>query len=456
MVTSASFRQEPGWDGSIALSEVISALCFAIDLMEGVAHGHALRSCLLGMRIAEEAGVSEAGKRNLYYALLLKDVGHGANTKLPPVAGQDLSGILDSGQQMSPGRLPFEKSRNRMIVPSDRSAEIAGKLGLGPAVAEAIRGVDERWDGCGPQKISAENIPLGARVCAVAQHLDLVATGRGIKAALLALGERSGHRFDPAIVKAAESLAARGALWGNALADDDDRLTRQVVLEYDGSPQCLDADQIDRVCEVFADVVDAKSHFTFRHSLVVAHAAEAIAMKLALSPERQMMVRRAALLHDLGKLSVSNRILDKKGWLNAEEWKVVRKHPGLTRQILERVGPFQEIAVIAGEHHEKLDGSGYPNNLVAKDLSLESRMVAVADVYGALSEDRPYRPVVKEEEIIAILTKLAPKKLDRNCVEALVGLISEERMVEFEPQKPVLEPLLKPGGKAVAMRQVCA
>ena len=133
------------------------------------------------------------------------------------------------------------------------------------------------------------------------------------------------------------------------------------------------------------------------------------------------------MLHDLGKLSISNRILDKKTKLTATEWKIVKRHPGLTRKILEQIGPFREIAVVAGEHHEKLDGSGYPNQLTASDLSIESRIIAVADVYGALSEDRPYRAGLNYGEILPILNSLAGRKLDQDCIRALLVYLSKHR-----------------------------
>ena len=152
-----------------------------------------------------------------------------------------------------------------------------------------------------------------------------------------------------------------------------------------------------------------------------------------MSAERAQLVRRAALLHDIGKLSVSNAILDKTGKLNAREWQSVRQHPGYTRRILERVGSFREIAVIAGEHHEKLDGSGYPNRLMAPDLSMEARIIAVADIYGALSEDRPYRAGLEFEQIVPILKRLAPRKLDGDCVEALVAAVYSRTRAVFAP-----------------------
>jgi putative nucleotidyltransferase with HDIG domain len=165
----------------------------------------------------------------------------------------------------------------------------------------------------------------------------------------------------------------------------------------------------------------------------VAELARGVAKNLGLSADRVRLVRRAALLHDIGKLSVANTILDKKSRLTDAEWKVVEQHPGLTRRILEQIGPFREIAIVAGEHHEKLDGSGYPNRLMASDLSIESRIIAVADVYGALSEDRPYRAGLRYDEIMPIMRALSPRKLDGDCVNALIALVGNERAVMFEP-----------------------
>ncbi|HEX4576485.1 MAG TPA: HD domain-containing phosphohydrolase, partial [Edaphobacter sp.] len=176
-----------------------------------------------------------------------------------------------------------------------------------------------------------------------------------------------------------------------------------------------------------------KSHFTFRHSIGVADAAFGIAETMGLAPERIQLVRRAALLHDIGKLSVSNAILDKRTVLSTNEWKAVHQHPRISRLILERVRSFREMAIIAGEHHEKLDGSGYPDRLTARDLSLESRIIAVADVFGALSEDRPYRPGINLENTLSIMTKFAPHQLDGDSFDALVSWVSNGRDMASSP-----------------------
>jgi putative nucleotidyltransferase with HDIG domain len=186
----------------------------------------------------------------------------------------------------------------------------------------------------------------------------------------------------------------------------------------------------------FADVVDAKSSFTYRHSLGVTAIAVKLAEQLGLGLMRCHLVRRAALLHDIGKLSLSNAILDKPGKLDKAEWEAVRKHPELSQQILERIPSFTAIAAIAGRHHERLDGSGYPSGLYASLLSIEDRIVAMADIYGALSENRPYRQGWPPEQILAMMQEEVPQKLDPDCFEALKTILDRKARAQLPDASP--------------------
>ena len=125
--------------------------------------------------------------------------------------------------------------------------------------------------------------------------------------------------------------------------------------------------------------MDAKSPFTYRHSIGVTAAADGLSKYFELPAEQRQLIHRAALLHDLGKLRISNSILDKPGNLDEDEWKAVREHPEISQQILKRIPSFSAIATIAGNHHEKLDGSGYPHGLSSADLTLHDRIVTMAD-----------------------------------------------------------------------------
>ena len=142
-----------------------------------------------------------------------------------------------------------------------------------------------------------------------------------------------------------------------------------------------------------------------------------------MSPERVYMVRRAALLHDVGKLRVPNSILDKNGKPTDEEWAIIREHPAITRKILSRVGAFRELAVVAAEHHEKLDGSGYPDRIRGEQMSLEARVIATADIYSALAEQRPYRDALDPRVVLGIIAREVPMKLDPTCFDALTAVV---------------------------------
>lgn len=445
------------------MPEIISALSFALDLTEGAVPGHALRSCVLGMRVGQSLGLPQDQLRDLYYALLLKDVGCSSNAaRMCQIVGGDRAikaGVkLEDWTQPSKPSLSTLKLLWNTVLPDgnfaeriariakigrtqhannaemiglrcDRGANIIRKIGLGEATAFAVFSLDEHWNGSGyPERLTGRKINLLSRIAAVAQHLDVFATETSTENAISVLIERSGKWFDPELVKIAVSLHKQQALWVNCLASVDEGKLRAAVLRLEpGESRQLGADQIDLVCEAFSDVVDAKSPFTSRHSRGVADAAFAIAMTLGYAEERTQMIHRAGLLHDLGKLRVPNSILDKPGKLTDEEFTVVKEHPGLSRQILARIPAFNELAEIAGNHHEKLDGTGYPNKLSANVLSPEARLIAVADVYAALSEERPYRESLDLSQIDAIMTKDIPHKLDPECYEALMFAMSNGR-----------------------------
>jgi putative nucleotidyltransferase with HDIG domain len=441
----------------VQLSEILSALTFALDLTEAAVPGHALRSCLLGMRLGDAVGLSAADRTSLYYALLLKDVGcsitasrvtalfGGSDLNLKRAArlrdwnrpnrpsprvlrwiwretlpGHPLSHRLKHLLAIS--RQNDSNSRELLALRCERGAEIVTRLEMGPAVAEAVRHLDEHWNGSGhPSALSGADIPLFSRICLVALNLDVYAAADGPARSLDVLRSRSGTWFDPDLVRAAVSLHHSGELWQDCLPTDDPERTRAAVLDLDPGLRYRITDQrLDLICEVFASVVDAKSPFTFRHSMGVMSVAQAIAQAMGLPAATSATIRRAALLHDLGKLGVPNSILDKQGALSATEWKIIRNHPALSGSILNRVPSLAELARLTQEHHERLDGTGYPHGLSGAALSQASRLISLADNYAAMAEDRPYREGMGSGEVLSILAAEAGPKLDGDCFDALI------------------------------------
>ena len=441
----------------ILLSEIISALSFALDATEGAAPGHSLRCCLLGMRIGVAAGLNPADLASLYYALQLKDAGCSSNAaRMSAMVGggddrilkqaskltdwthpnrPDVRFLRELWRQCLPGApllararhliqlsmSPVNHTQALMLQRCERGGAIAEHLQLGAAVAEAVRSLDEHWDGSGyPEGKHGKEISLLARICSIAQHLDAYAVAEGPLRAVKALRSRRKSWYDPQLIAIVQSLHRAGGLWHQCLPTENVEISRGAVLALDpGGMAELTATRVDRICEAFAGVVDAKSPFTYRHSIGVMQVACAIAGELDLPEAACADIRRASLLHDVGKLAVSNGILDKPGSLSDAEWSIVRQHPRISGEILRRVPTFERVALLAEQHHERLDGKGYPHARQGEDLSLESRVIALADCYAAMAEDRPYRPGMSRERIFEVLTKEVPGKLDPVCFLAL-------------------------------------
>ena len=303
---------------------------------------------------------------------------------------------------------------------NSRVTQTLENLGMSGTTVNSIHHIDEHWDGSGlPLGLRGPAIPYLARICSVAQTLDAFATEHGPETALKMVRSRRGTWFDPEIVRVAQHLHTSGKLWQLCQVNDVEATRAEVMRLDPGFSSALTPERVDRICEAFGNIVDAKSPFTYRHLMGVTDVAVALATELGLAPDRISLVRRAAFLHDIGKLAVPNSILDKRGHLTPAEWVYVMRHPALSGSILRRVGAFRELAALAAEPHERLDGSGYPFHLCAHQISIESRVIAMADCYAAMAEDRPYRPGLESTRILQILAEDVPHKLDLTCFTAL-------------------------------------
>jgi HD-GYP domain-containing protein (c-di-GMP phosphodiesterase class II) len=285
-------------------------------------------------------------------------------------------------------------------------------LYLSEGTAAAIRSLDEHWDGRGqPEGLRGEEIPLLARILCIAQTLEIFHAHGGVRAARSVVRQRRGRWFDPALVDAALAIDRR--FWATLEEPD--------VSGWEPADLVLVADdeRLDRIAEAFARVIDAKSPFTARHSERVAEIAVGIGGVLGFDGLAQRDLRRAGLLHDIGKLAISNLILDKPGKLTDAEFGKMKEHPVHSLAILERAPCFAPIAALAANHHERIDGTGYPRGLGGDALDLPMRVLAVADVFEALTADRPYRGPLPEEQALDIVSWEVPGRLDRAAFGAL-------------------------------------
>jgi HD-GYP domain-containing protein (c-di-GMP phosphodiesterase class II) len=196
-----------------------------------------------------------------------------------------------------------------------------------------------------------------------------------------------------------------------------------IDLEPRSEMRAVDEDLLDDIADGFAQVIDAKSPYTSGHSKRVALFTDLIARELDMPESRRRWLVRAALLHDVGKLGVANEILDKPAKLDDEEWVLMRGHAALGKSILSRISVFAGMASIAGDHHEKLNGGGYPRGLQGDEISFETRIVTAADIFDALTADRPYRAAMPASKALAIMAQEIGTGLDPRCFVALTRAI---------------------------------
>jgi putative nucleotidyltransferase with HDIG domain len=433
----------------IKVSEMVAALSYALDLTEGQPMGHSARVCVLGMRVAAEIGMAVDERAELYYTLLIKDAGCSSNasrlfhilaadelkakanvraTDWTRVGCDNLRFALSQGgngksflsKMRTMARFMVKRPNMQTLVKirCERGASVARQMGFSERVADGIQSLDELWDGQGhPDGLAGEAIPLYSRIALLCQTLEVFWRQVSAERALEVVKERAGRWFDPNLVRAVASIAARGELWTGL---DSQTLLQDVwALEPVETRLVLTDARMDSICLALAEVVDAKSPFTYRHSNGVAEAAQAIGATMGMAQQDLDMLRRAALLHDIGKLSVPNSILEKPGKLDADEWAVVKRHPHYSHEILRRVPGFGQLSEVAASHHEKLDGTGYFRGYDEERLSLPARILAVADIYDALAAKRPYRDAMPLERVLNIMEDDSPRALDADCVTAL-------------------------------------
>ncbi|MDZ4688316.1 MAG: HD domain-containing phosphohydrolase [Planctomycetaceae bacterium] len=435
--------------GVIRTSEVLSALSLALDLTEGQASGHAIRSALIGMRIAQEISLPVVGQSALFYAMILKDLGCSSNAaKMAWLFGADDRGVkrdiklidwtkvsekaMFAWRQVAPGGGTLQKMLRLAVMAREgeqgeaqlveqrceRGAEIARELDMPVATAQAIRSLDEHWNGKGhPVGLKGEEIPLLSRIMNLAQTVEVFCMTQGPFAALHMAHERSGRWFDPRLVRALLSTRVDSDFWASLL--NEDLHATLAAWEPEDEQRYADADGLDRISEGFARVVDSKSPWTYKHSTGVADIAVGIADMLGFDAPARRDLRRAGLLHDLGKLGVSNAILDKPGKPTDEEFAQIKLHPDYSLKILSQVPLFGRLADVASAHHERLDGRGYHRRLPGDSMPLEARILAVADVYEALTAARPYRDGMPREKALSIMKKDAGQHLCAECIAAL-------------------------------------
>jgi HD-GYP domain-containing protein (c-di-GMP phosphodiesterase class II) len=432
--------------GQIGLAELIAALSLATDLGVGAPAESALRTALLAVSLARMHGLCEQDVVCAYYGALLRHVGCTAvaheeariavddiqlkRALMPADPGrlEDLLGRVVRGVgRGSPGRfrsvvrfLTTGHAATAHIFASrcEVAVRLSTRLGMGKDVERLLWEASERWDGKGlPRGVGGEALGAPARVLMLAELAALFFRLAGHEAACAEVDRRDGGHLDPDVcatfrANAAELLdrIAGDSVWSAALEAEP------------GVARTIDDSELDDVITVLSDFADLKSTFTLGHSKAVASLARSAGEALGLETDELTCLQRAALLHDLGRVSVSNSIWDKPGPLDDREWEQVRMHAYHGERIVARVPELRRAGELAAADHERLDGSGYYRRVPGSALSVAARVLAAADVYQALIEQRPHRPAREPSQAAAVLTEeVGAGRLDREAVTAVLG-----------------------------------
>ncbi len=381
------------------LAELTIALSLATDLGTGQPLEHGLRSCLLSLKVAEALCLGEVGCSGVYHVALLRFVGCTSDASETAVlAGGDEVAFNAAFAPMlnaQPGEglrffvrhlgedLPLVRrigrvaqalsdpggERRSLSGHCEAAARLATRLGMPASVCDALAHAYERWDGRGyPDGLAGEAVPIAIRVVAVARDTELWTRQAGWATAAEVLAHRRGHAYDPMVV---DALVADGEGWLAGLGDDD---LCAAVLDAEPLPVlAIEERRIDEALSAVADFADLKSPFFLGHSTAVAALAGAAADAAGLSDRDGSLLRRAGLVHDVGKVGVPSGIWDRAGSLSPEQWERVRLHSYLGERVLSRCRLLAPFAELAARHHERPDGSGYHRGLAGDQLSVGAR-----------------------------------------------------------------------------------
>jgi HD-GYP domain-containing protein (c-di-GMP phosphodiesterase class II) len=430
----------------VRAAEVIGALCLATDLGMGFPFEHGLHSTLIATRLAERLGVDPATASQTYYACLLSHsgcttdahvtaevFGGSLTTHFNPVMygsrREVLSGLVRALPE--PGRaVPVRASQIARRLPRMARAKgphftalcevaqmLAEGVGLPPSVHGLLAHLTERWDGKGPLgRARGEEIPLPMRIVHVAVDATFQRLLGGDEHAARVVRERAGSGFDPQVAACLADDAEE------ILAIDPEASAWDEVLAREPQPRLtLEGEAIERALAAMGGFADLISPYLTGHSAGVAELAAAAARRCRLDAPGEVALRRAAVVHDLGRVAIGARTWQKPGPLTADEWEQVRLHPYHTERVLSRSPFLSALAPVAGAHHERLDGSGYHRGAAGADLPLPARLLAVADAYHAMTEPRPYRePIAPEAAAETVADEARAGRLDPDAVAAVV------------------------------------
>ncbi len=430
----------------VTLAELVATLSLVSDLGMGRPMERVLRQTVIAMRLGAAAGMDRAACTSAYYTSLLTWVGCAIETSevaalfgdetevYADTRDEDLGGVTMAtfvARHLGRGKSGFRRIgmvgkflataghsvQQVMLSHCQAASDFAGWLELGPQVCEPLLQTFERWDGRGvPGSAGADGLAPAIRLVHLADIIEAFHHVGGAEAALRVARERRGTQFDPELVDC--FCARNGEILdglGNVSAWDE-------VIALDPQlGESLSDDKLDRALAAFADFSDLKSPLHLGHSRGAAELAAQAGVTLGLPADHVVMLRRAALVHDIGMIGIPSGVWDEPGEWTISQRERARTHPYLTERMLVRTPLLAQVGHCASLHHERLDGSGYPHGLRGDAISLPARILGAADVYNALRQPRPHRPPLEASDAERTMhDEVRAGRLDGDAVQAVL------------------------------------
>lgn len=406
--------------GGLRTADLLGALSVASDLAAGLPAEHALRSCYIGMRIADHLTLSAEQRADLYYAELLMDVGCTAWTSqvAASVLGDDIIArrkLAFETDTANPSAVfgwllhymavdaPLPTRASRIVKfaiqgkdfmregfknTCEVAERFATRLGMSPQVQKALASVFEQWDGSGPYGRQRDDIPLISRIVYASSFLEVFHGLGGRDASLRLAQKRRGKAFDPMVVDAFLAASQDEQFW--QVLDGETAWHAVLSLEPDSPYRYVGEERLREVALSFADFADLKAPHAAGHSRRVSELSERLARRMGL-PEREVeTIRTAALVHDLGLVAVPSFTLQKPpDTMGQAERESIRLHPYHGERILARIPAMRDVAHLVGAHHERANAQGYYRGLAGPDIPTGARIIAVADLFDELTHETP-------------------------------------------------------------------
>ncbi|GFR35901.1 HD-GYP domain-containing protein [Thermobrachium celere] len=407
------------------LHQVVASLAFSVDLAETsvIADGeikdytsnlnlskhkflnHARRATYVALKIAQNINSNDSFLSKVFISTALHDIG--------------IKKDIDSAHSNFDIILEHSKLGEELIL----------RLPIDKELSTIIKYHHENFNGTGLFKLKGEDIPFISRIIRLADIFEILydeTKPNFIQRERICewINEHKNTIFDPDLVEVFNKVQSIDAFWLDIENIAHNTSILDKIIPDIKIPVTLD--DIKKIAEVFAYIIDHKSHFTYTHSTNLAKYVKKVCNYLGYDKNKTLKMEIAALLHDIGKLSIPNSILDKNGKLTADEMQIMRSHTYYTRLILSKIDGFEEITDWAANHHEKLNGKGYPFGLNAEELSLESRIMSICDIYEALTADRPYRKGMNRNDAFNIIqTMVDTGELCRRAFNIVKQALSE-------------------------------